>query len=78
MSEPEAKKAKNMTGEKVGALVWCVCGWVAASPSRASARHQRVIAAPPPSSQVVLAYSGGLDTSVILKWLSEKGFEVIW
>jgi len=29
------------------------------------------------SRKVVLAYSGGLDTSVILKWLSEKGFEVI-
>lgn len=28
--------------------------------------------------QVVLAYSGGLDTSVILKWLSGQGFEVIW
>lgn len=27
--------------------------------------------------KVVLAYSGGLDTSVILKWLTEKGFEVI-
>ncbi|MDD2715796.1 MAG: argininosuccinate synthase [Candidatus Wallbacteria bacterium] len=27
--------------------------------------------------KVVLAYSGGLDTSVILKWLVEKGFEVI-
>ena len=27
--------------------------------------------------KVVLAYSGGLDTSVILKWLSLKGFEVI-
>jgi argininosuccinate synthase len=27
--------------------------------------------------KVVLAYSGGLDTSVILKWLIEKGFEVI-
>ncbi len=27
--------------------------------------------------RVVLAYSGGLDTSVILRWLSEKGFEVI-
>ena len=25
----------------------------------------------------VLAYSGGLDTSVILTWLSEKGFDVI-
>ena len=28
-------------------------------------------------SKVVLAYSGGLDTSVILKWLSEQGHEVI-
>jgi len=27
--------------------------------------------------KVVLAYSGGLDTSVILKWLMEKGYEVI-
>lgn len=27
--------------------------------------------------KVILAYSGGLDTSVILKWLIEKGFEVI-
>lgn len=27
--------------------------------------------------KVVLAYSGGLDTSVILKWLIDKGFEVI-
>ncbi|KAF2960697.1 argininosuccinate synthase [Thermotoga sp. 38H-to] len=27
--------------------------------------------------KVVLAYSGGLDTSIILKWLCEKGFEVI-
>lgn len=27
--------------------------------------------------KVVLAYSGGLDTSVILKWLSEKGMDVI-
>ena len=29
-------------------------------------------------SKVVLAYSGGLDTSVILKWLSERyGCEVV-
>ncbi len=28
-------------------------------------------------NKVVLAYSGGLDTSVILKWLTEKGYEVI-
>jgi len=27
--------------------------------------------------KVVLAYSGGLDTSVILKWLSEKNYDVI-
>ena len=27
--------------------------------------------------KVVLAYSGGLDTSVILKWLAERGHEVI-
>lgn len=29
------------------------------------------------SEKIVLAYSGGLDTSVILKWLLEKGFDVI-
>ncbi len=27
--------------------------------------------------KVILAYSGGLDTSVILKWLVNKGFEVV-
>ncbi len=27
--------------------------------------------------KVVLAYSGGLDTSVILKWLVKKGYEVV-
>src|SRR5512138_3741788 len=27
--------------------------------------------------KIVLAYSGGLDTSVILKWLIDKGFDVI-
>uniref|UniRef100_A0A7S1EQF7 Argininosuccinate synthase n=1 Tax=Timspurckia oligopyrenoides TaxID=708627 RepID=A0A7S1EQF7_9RHOD len=27
--------------------------------------------------KVVLAYSGGLDTSIILKWLQDEGFEVI-
>jgi hypothetical protein len=27
--------------------------------------------------KVLLAYSGGLDTSVILKWLLDKGYEVI-
>lgn len=30
-----------------------------------------------PGDKVVLAYSGGLDTSVILKYLTKKGFEVI-
>ena len=29
------------------------------------------------NKKVVLAYSGGLDTSVILKWLLEEGCEVI-
>jgi argininosuccinate synthase len=29
------------------------------------------------NNKVVLAYSGGLDTSVILKWLLDKGYEVI-
>ncbi len=28
-------------------------------------------------NKVILAYSGGLDTSVILKWLEDKGFDVI-
>ena len=27
--------------------------------------------------KIVLAYSGGLDTSIILKWLVEKGYDVI-
>lgn len=27
--------------------------------------------------RVVLAYSGGLDTSVIVRWLTDRGFEVI-
>ncbi len=29
------------------------------------------------SKKVILAYSGGLDTSVILKWLVNKGYDVI-
>lgn len=29
------------------------------------------------SKKIVLAYSGGLDTSIILKWLIEQGYEVI-
>ena len=28
-------------------------------------------------SRVVLAYSGGLDTSVIVHWLTSEGYEVI-
>lgn len=32
---------------------------------------------PETKPKVVLAYSGGLDTSVILKWLCEKGYDVI-
>lgn len=27
--------------------------------------------------KVVLAYSGGLDTSVAIKWLQEKGYDVV-
>lgn len=27
--------------------------------------------------KVILAYSGGLDTSVILRWLADKGYEVV-
>ena len=29
------------------------------------------------TKKVVLAYSGGLDTSVIIKWLMERGYEVV-
>ena len=34
----------------------------------------------PVKPKVVLAYSGGLDTSVVLKWLSEKVrvYEFVW
>ncbi len=28
-------------------------------------------------NKIILAYSGGLDTSIILKWLLEKGYEVV-
>lgn len=30
-----------------------------------------------PKETVILAYSGGLDTSCILKWLLDKQYEVI-
>ena len=41
--------------------------------------HRSIMSTAPTSGKpkLVLAYSGGLDTSVILKWLSEKGFDVI-
>jgi argininosuccinate synthase len=29
------------------------------------------------NKKIILAYSGGLDTSVILKWLLDKGYEVV-
>ena len=29
------------------------------------------------AKRVILAYSGGLDTSIIVRWLTERGFEVI-
>ena len=29
------------------------------------------------NKKVVLAYSGGLDTSVIIKWLTKRGYDVI-
>jgi len=29
------------------------------------------------TKKIILAYSGGLDTSVILKWLNNKGYEVV-
>jgi len=27
--------------------------------------------------KIVLAYSGGLDTSIILKWFIEEGYDVV-
>jgi argininosuccinate synthase len=29
------------------------------------------------NQKVVLAYSGGLDTSVAIKWLQDQGYEVV-
>ena len=29
------------------------------------------------TEKIVLAYSGGLDTSVAIPWLMDKGYEVI-
>ena len=28
-------------------------------------------------AKIVLAYSGGLDTSVAIKWLTKKGYDVV-
>jgi argininosuccinate synthase len=39
--------------------------------------HQTKLTMSEVKPKVVLAYSGGLDTSVILKWLCEKGYDVI-
>ncbi len=63
MAEPAAKKSRTER-PKVRALSWNTIQLV----SRVSLLH----------AQVVLAYSGGLDTSTILVWLVEKGFDVIW
>ena len=32
---------------------------------------------PHKAGKVVLAYSGGLDTSVAITWLTDKGYDVI-
>jgi len=50
-------------------------------PARATATSKPKVAATATGSQkkekVVLAYSGGLDTSVIVRWLEQKGYDVI-
>ena len=63
MAEPAAKKSRTER-PKVRVLSWNTMKVV----SRVSLLR----------AQVVLAYSGGLDTSTILVWLVEKGFDVIW
>src|SRR5262245_11994560 len=35
-------------------------------------RDDRTMAAPATRDKVILAYSGGLDTSVMVKWIGEK------
>jgi len=47
----------------------------AAAQSRLTVRTQGELMAD--KGKVVLAYSGGLDTTVILHWLAEQGYEVI-
>ena len=38
---------------------------------------KKSVPAAPKKEKVILLYSGGLDTSVIVHWLAQKGFEVI-
>jgi argininosuccinate synthase len=45
--------------------------------STAAAKAVTKAANTPKANRVVLAYSGGLDTSVIVRWLEQKGYEVI-
>jgi argininosuccinate synthase len=47
---------------------------MATAPRKSSAARSN---ARPKPEKVVLAYSGGLDTSVIVRWLEQKGYEVI-
>ncbi len=46
--------------------------------SEKASKKAKTAAAAAEKPKVVLAYSGGLDTSTILVWLVEKGFDVIW
>src|SRR5256885_9101952 len=42
-----------------------------------SARTPRLGGSPHQNKKVVLAYSGGLDTSVAIRWLKDQGWDVI-
>ena len=46
-------------------------------PASLSRIYRRIVKMAETKPRVVLAYSGGLDTSCILVWLIEKGFDVI-
>ena len=50
---------------------------VKASAKTAVLKARSATAKAPKANRVVLAYSGGLDTSVIVRWLEQKGYEVI-
>lgn len=56
-------------------------GMVATDPTSLPAPHTASSEAPAPTPtadrRVVLAYSGGLDTACILRWLQERGYEVV-